>query len=122
MKPNINDQSNQLNLKSSLAEKNVSSHAISTIENAIKNGLQFKNSVDLNILNLPAGDMKIIEDNVRYGPAAPPNVKTIQFTFKPVGNEDFFYGYQFLVMYTNSNAFTIVESFPVEDTRIVHLD
>src|SRR5690606_24646001 len=93
-----------------------------SIENAIKNGLQFRKPTDLNILNLSAADIKLIEDNVRYGPAAPPNVKTVQFTFKPVGNEDFFYGYQFLVMYTNSNAFTIVESFPVEDTRIVHLD
>ena len=122
MKPNINDLSNLSVLKKNLAELNVSAHAITTIENAIKNGLTIKKPSDLSILNLPTADLQLVEDNVRYGPAAPPDVRTFQYSFEPVGDEDYFFGYQFIITYSNHDGFTIAESFPIEDNRQIPVD
>lgn len=124
MKLNINDLSKLPDLKKNLVESNVSANAITSIEKALKNGLSFKRLSDLEILNLPEADIKVIGEVAGFGNAAPAsaNVKTFQYTFKPFADEKFFFGYQFVITYTDKNGFTIAESYPIEDTRIVYVD
>jgi hypothetical protein len=53
MKPNINDVSKLDDLKSALAERNVSATAIATLEQALKRGMSFERPEDLAILDIP---------------------------------------------------------------------
>lgn len=124
MKPNINDLPKLPELKEVLAEKKVSPAAISTIENALKKGMVFKKPEDLAILNISVLDLGIVGQAVDFGTTTVvvKNIKTIEYTFKPIGEEKFFFGYQLIVTYTNKEGFTIEQSYPIEDTRVVIVD
>ena len=123
MKENINNLSRLQDLKKTLVEKNVSASAITTLEKALRGGMVFKRPADLGILNLPVADIKIVEDAVNFGSAAADGtVKTFQYSFRPVGNEQLFYGYQFVITYINKDRFTVSESYPIEDNRLVYVD
>jgi len=124
MIPNINDQSKLPILKKMLAEKNVSANAISVLEKALQRGMSFGKPEDLTILNLPALDIAVMGELFTYGATVKndANVKTFQYSFKPVGEERFFYGYQFVLAYMDTNKFIITETFPIESGNIVYVD
>lgn len=124
MKPNINDVAGLASLKTALAEKNVSPVAIATIERALKNGMSFARPADLAILNIPTLDLGVVSGVVDFGPAVVvvKNIKTVQYRFNPVGNEDSFFGYQFVVTFANRDGFRIEQSYPIEDTRTIVVD
>lgn len=124
MKHNINDAANLSEIKKLLTTGNASAIAINSIERAVKNGMVFKTEADLSALNLSVADLGIIKDAVVFGNAAPAanTVKTFQFSFVPLGNKKSFFGYQFLLTYTDASAFTIAETFPIEDSSIVLVD
>src|SRR4029453_1638764 len=50
------------------------------------------------------------------------NIKTVEYRFQPVGEESFFFGYQFVVKFLNAEGFTIEQSFPIEDLSTVIVD
>ena len=124
MKLNINDLAKLSEIKEVLAEKNVSPSAISTIEKALKTGMVFKKPEDLAILNISVLDLGVVGQAVDFGTTTVvvKNIKTIEYTFKPIGEEKFFFGYQLIVTYTNRESFTIEQSYPIEDTRAVIVD
>ncbi|RYF90906.1 MAG: hypothetical protein EOO03_02655 [Chitinophagaceae bacterium] len=123
MKENINNLHRLTDLKKTLVEKNVSANAISSIEKALKKGITFSRAADLGLLNLSAADLSNLAMAVDFGPVkGTPNVRTFQFTFKPTANEEHFFGHQFVITYTNTDKFTIAESFPIEDSRLVYVD
>ena len=123
MPENINNLNRLAELKNDLIEKRVSESSVGAIEKALRNGLVFRRAADLSILNLPAADVEILGTAVTFG-ALPPeaNVKTLQLTFVPKGDKDNFYGYQFLIDYINRDRFSVSESYPIEDSRIVYVD
>ncbi|MEO8770541.1 MAG: hypothetical protein ABI402_10665 [Ferruginibacter sp.] len=124
MKPNINDVKNIQAFKDALTGKNVSNDTIKTIEKALNKGMVFQKPEDLAILNVPSSDLNIIGGLVGFGPitVVVQNLKTVEFTFRPIGEEIFFYSYQFTVTYFNKNGFAIEQSYPIEDTRLVIVD
>ena len=123
MKLNVNDLSQLADLKKRLTEGKVSAAAINNIEKALKNGLTFKKLSDFDILGVSVTDVKVIGETITFGnPVTTNTVKTVQYTFKPVGDEKLFLGYQFIISYINKQRFTITESFPIEDNRIVLID
>jgi len=123
MKENINNLQRSTEVRKALVEKNVSENTIGTIEKALKNGLVFRRAADLAILNLPLADVQILETAVGFGTPAPEaNVKTLEYTFVPDGNDDDFVGYQFFITYINRDKFSISESYPIEDSRVVYVD
>ncbi len=124
MKPNINDLTKLQDLKKLLTEKNVTPGAISTIEKALKKGMVFKKTEDLAILNIPTLDLTLVKDTVDFGTTTVvvKNIKTIEYTFKPIGEDKFFFGYQFIVSFTNKKGFKVEQSYPIEDSRIVIVD
>src|SRR5262245_51581518 len=124
MKPNINDLTKLPELKKVLAEKSVSPTAISTIEKALNKGMSFKQPGDLAILNIPTLDLGVVGEVVDFGTTTVivKNIKTIEYLFKPVGEEKFFFGYQLIVTSMNGEGFTIEQSYPIEDTRVVMVD
>ncbi|MBK8830078.1 MAG: hypothetical protein IPN60_04330 [Saprospiraceae bacterium] len=124
MRPNINDIPKLQEPKRVLAEKNVSTNAISTIERALKKGMVFKKPEDLAILNIPTLDLSVVGEVVDFGTTTVivKNLKRIEYNFKPLGEEKFFFGYQLIVTYTNKESFTIEQSYPIEDTRVVIVD
>ncbi len=124
MKPNINDLPKLEELKQVLAEKNVSTNAISTIETALRKGMAFNKIEDLAILNIPNRDLAVVGEAVDFGTTivVVKNIKRIEYIFKPIGEEKFFFGYQLIVTYVNKESFTIEQSYPVEDVRAVIVD
>lgn len=123
MSENINNLQRSKEVRKTLIEKNVSENTIGTIEKALKNGLVFRRAADLAILNLPLADVQILETAIGFGTPAPEaNVKTLEYTFVPDGNDDDFVGYQFFITYINRDKFSISESYPIEDSRIVYVD
>ena len=46
----------------------------------------------------------------------------MEYTFVPDGNAGDFFGYQFFITYINRDRFSVSESYPIEDTRIVYVD
>lgn len=123
MKENINNLRRIDEVRKTLVEKNVSDNSIGTLEKALKNGLVFRRAADLAILNLPAADVRILEESVSFGTPAPEaNVRTFEFAFVPDGNDDDFVGYQFFITYINRDKFSIAESYPIDDSRIVYVD
>src|SRR6266545_4927474 len=103
MKLNINDPSKLQDLKVLLAERNVSSTAITSIEKALRTGMSFKQPEDLMILNIPTLDLNVVGEFVEFGPktVVVKNIKTTEYRFSPVGDESFFFGYQFIVTFVN---------------------
>lgn len=124
MRPNINDMTKLSELKLLLADKNVTAPAISTIEKALKQGMEFRGVEDLAVLNIPLSDVNIVSDMVGFGPATVvvKNIKTIEYRFAPVGDEAFFFGYQFIVTFRNGDGFTVEQSYPIEDSDTVIVD
>ncbi|MBN8957211.1 MAG: hypothetical protein J0H17_11685 [Rhizobiales bacterium] len=124
MKPNINDVSKLQDLKQALADKNISSTAIDTLEKALKRGMSFKRVEDLSILDIPTADVKVLGDVVVFGTATTPtsNIKTVEYRFEPKGDADAFFGYQLIVRFVNREGFTIEEAYPIEDNNIVLVD
>ena len=124
MKLNINDLAKLPELEIVLAEKRVSPAAISTIEKALKKGMVFKKPEDLAILNISALDLGVVGQAVEFGTTivVVKNIKTIEYSFEPIGEEKYFFGYQLIVTYTNRDSFTIEQSYPIEDTRVVIVD
>lgn len=123
MKENINNLQRIGEVRKALVDSNVSENSIATIEKALRNGLVFKRPADLAILNLPAADVRGLEDTVTFGTPAPEaNVQTFEFTFVPDGNDADFTGYQFIVAYINKDNFSVAESYPIDDSRIVYVD
>lgn len=124
MKPNINDLSRLNDLKRLLADKAVTSTAIGTIERALKKGMSFRRPEDLGLLNIPSLDLNVIGEAVDFGTTTVvvPNIRTVEYTFRPVGEEKFFFGYQFLVTFVKADGFTVEQSYPIEDTRTVIVD
>ncbi len=124
MRPNINDLPKLQELKRTLAEKNVSDTAISTIEKALRKGMIFKRPEDLSILSIPTVDLNMVGELVDFN--TPTNVvknlKRIEYQFIPVGDKKFFFGYQLIVSFINNDRFTIEQSFPIEDSGIVIVD
>lgn len=84
----------------------------------------FKKPEDLEILKIPAPDLSAVKDLVDFGPTTVvvKNLKRIQFTFTPTGNERFFFGYQLLVTFRNKEDFSVQQSYPIEDIRRVIVD
>ena len=123
MKENINNLRRAKEVRKALTENNISDNSIAAIEKAVKNGLVFRRAADLAILNLPAADLDKLGVSVSFGTPTPEaNVQTLQYTFVPARNADSFVGYQFSVSYTNRDRFTVTESYPIEDSRIVYVD
>jgi len=123
MKENINNLRRAKEVRTALTESNISDSSIAAIEKAVKNGLVFRKAADLAILNLPAADLDKLGGAVSFGTPTPEaNVQTLQYTFVPARNADSFVGYQFSVSYTNRDRFTVTESYPIEDSRIVYVD
>ncbi|MFZ2157566.1 MAG: hypothetical protein WAV72_15795, partial [Bradyrhizobium sp.] len=124
MKPNINDVSNLRDLKQLLAEKNVAAPSISTLEKALKKGMAFRGLDDLALLNIPTLDLTVVGGLVDFGPAivVVKNIKTVAYRFNPVGDEAFFFGYQFVVTTLNKDGFAIEQSFPIEYPNVVIVD
>jgi hypothetical protein len=124
MKPNINDLANLPELKRVLTQLSVSPAAISTIEKSLKKGIVFEKPDDLKLLNIPVIDLTPILGAVEYGATglAESNLKRIEYRFKPFKNEELFYGYQFIVTYSNNERFTVEQSYPIEDGGIVIVD
>jgi murein DD-endopeptidase MepM/ murein hydrolase activator NlpD len=124
MKLNINDTAKLQDLKQLLAEKNVAATAIVTLEKALKKGMIFKSPDDLAILNMPALDLNVVGTLVTFGPktVVVKNIKTVEYRFRPVGDEAFFFGYQFVITFEDKDGFTIEQSYPIEDEHIVVVD
>ncbi len=124
MKPNINNLAKFEELKKTLLDKSVSNSTIVTIERALKKGIVFKKADDLALLNIPNVDLSTVGVLVDFGTSQPStqNVKTFEFSFRPIGDEKFFYGFQFVLAYVNRQQFAIEESFPIEDSRKVYVD
>jgi hypothetical protein len=124
MKPNINNVLGLPELQKALTERSVSPAAISTIEQALKKGMVFKKPEDLAILNISAQDFAVVGEAVDFGTAivVVNNLKTIEYRFNPVGEERYFFGYQLIVSYLNKRRFTIEQSYPIEDTKVVIVD
>ena len=124
MKINLNDPSKLQDLKLLLTERNVSSTAITTIEKALRTGMSFKQPEDLTILNIPTLDLNVVGELVEFGPktVVVKNIKTTEYRFTPVGDESFFFGYQFIVTFVNRDGFSIEESYPIEDLDTVIVD
>jgi hypothetical protein len=124
MKPNINDLTRLQDLKGVLAEKNVTAPAIATLEKALKRGMAFKALEDLAILNIPTADMAVLGEAVSFGTTmvVVPNIKTVEYRFQPVGNAAFFFGYQFVVEFRNTDGFTIQQSYPIDGLNTVIVD
>ncbi len=124
MKPNINDLSNLQDLKRVLTEKDVTPVAIKTIERALNKGMVFKRPEDLAILNIPTLDLTTVGEVVTFGSTTVvvKNIKTVEYSFKPIGDENFFFGYQLLVLFVNADGFSVEQSYPIEDTRRVIVD
>src|SRR5215216_4748960 len=123
MAENINNLNRLTDLKTTLLEKRVSENSVKAIEKALRGGLVFRRAADLGILNLPPADIQILGTAVGFGTPAPEaNVQTLEYTFVPKGNEDEFYGYQFVLTYTNRDRFSVSESYPIEDSRVVYVD
>jgi hypothetical protein len=124
MKININDRANLPALKNALVQLEVEAGAISTIEKALERGMTFRSRADLEILDILPKDLRVIAENVEFGPSETDdkNLKRIEYIFKPFDNEKFFYGYQFVVIYTNNDRFTVEQSYPIEDQGIVVID
>ena len=119
---NINNLERIDAVRKALTDSGVSEGSAATIEKALKKGMVFRKASDLKLLNLPAAEITNIGTAVGFGNAAPePNVLTFNYTFVPVPDEDF-YGYQFLVSYTNREGYSVTESYPIEDDRIVYVD
>ena len=123
MAQNINNLSRLPELKIALVEKRVSENSINAIEKALRNGMVFRRASDLSILNLPAADVQILGTAVGFGTPAPEaNVKTLEYTFVPANDEDDFFGYQFSLSYINRERFSVSETYPIDDSRIVYVD
>jgi hypothetical protein len=124
MKPNINNMTKLPELKEILTNKTVSSIAISTIEKALKKGMLFQRPGDLALLNISTVDLGIIGEAVDFGATTviEKNIKTIEYKFKPIGEERFFFGHQLVVTWTTPNNFTVEQSYPIEGTRVVIVD
>ena len=124
MKPNINDRTKIQELKLALVDKNVSTKTIQSIEKALAAGMVFKKIQDFDILAIDPSDLVLLGDLVSFGgnQEPPRDVRTFEFTFLPVGEEKFFFGYQCILLFINKNKFTVEESFPIEDTRRVYID
>src|SRR5690606_12619460 len=99
MKPNINDVSKLRDLKEALAGKNISPTAIVTLEKAIKSGMSFDGPQDLTLLDIPTADANALREAVVFGPRVTyvPNIKTIEYRLRPVGDGQHLYGYQLVV-------------------------
>src|SRR5437763_585015 len=115
MKLNINDPSKLQAVKLLLAEKQVSSTAISTIEKALGTGMSFKQPEDLAILNIPTFDLAVVGELVDFGArtVVVKNIKTTEYRFAPIGDPFFFFGYQFIVTMVNHDGFSVEESYPI---------
>lgn len=124
MKPNINDISKLQDLKSALADRDISATAIATLEKALKRGMLFKRPEDLAILNIAAADATVLGDTVVFGPAtaAAHNVKTVEYEFNPIGDADAFVGYQLIVRFIDTRGFTHKEAYAIEDDSPVLVD
>lgn len=124
MKPNINDVSRLPELRRVLTEKNVTAPAIATLEKALKRGMAFKALEDLAILNIPTSDMAVLGEAVTFGTTTVvvKNIKTVEYRFRPVGDESFFFGYQFIVQFSNTDGFTIEQSYPIDGLNAVIVD
>jgi hypothetical protein len=123
MAENINNLLRLADLKTTLLEKRVSESSVKAIEKALRGGLVFRRAADLGILNLPAADIEILGTAVGFGTPAPEaNVQTLEYTFVPKSNDDDFFGYQFVLTYTNRDRFSVSESYPIEDSRVVYVD
>jgi hypothetical protein len=123
MSENINNLRRLREVRNTLVESNVSERSIGAIEKALRNGLVFRRAADLAILNLPPADVAIVETAVTFGTPAPEaNVKTLEYTFVPDGAAEDFVGYQFFISYINRDNFSVSESYPIEDSRIVYVD
>lgn len=127
MKPNINNLAKLTEIKESLKAKGVSDSTITTVANAIKNGLVIKRPKDLGLLSIPSSEADLVVDAVTLGASQPEpqEFKTVQFTFVPFGTpaaKDNFFGYQFVLTYTDKERQTVEESYPIEDSRIVIVD
>ena len=79
---------------------------------------------DLSILNIPTLDLSVVGELVDFGtkPVVVKNIKTIEYRFSAIGDESFFFGYQFIVMVINRAGFLIEESYPIEDLNTVIVD
>src|SRR5205085_9693019 len=111
-------------LKKELAEKNVSANSITTIEKALKKGMVFKSPADLGLLNITPLDIGAVKDSVNFGTTIVevPNIKTVAYSFKPVGPQNFFFGYQFVVLSRDKQGFSSEQVYPIEDNLLVIVD
>jgi hypothetical protein len=84
----------------------------------------FKDPKDLEILKIPTPDLSTIKEVVDFGSSTEvvKNLKRIEYTFKPKGEERYFFGYQLLVTFKNKDDFSIQQSYPIEDIRRVIVD
>ena len=124
MKPKINDLTKFEELKTVLVERNVTPTAIATIERALAKGMVFKKPEDLTLLNMPAFDITVVGEVVDFATSTVvvENLKTIEYTFNPIGEEKFFFGYQLILTFINRNGFTVEQAYPIEDPRTVIVD
>jgi len=124
MKPKINDLTKFAELKTVLEERNVTPTAISTIERALSKGMVFKKPEDLTLLNMPAFDSAVVGEVVDFATSTVivKNIKTIEYTFNPIGEEKFFFGYQLILTFINRDGFTVEQAYPIEDPRTVIVD
>lgn len=124
MKPNINDLSTLTELKRVLADKNVSSATIATLEKTLTKGMSFKGVEDLALFNITPVDLALVGDSVEFGlPAVVGrNVNTVEYRFAPVGDAEAFFGYQLIVRTVTRSGFTVDEAYPIEDDDVVIVD
>jgi len=136
MKPNINDLSKFSELKAALEDKGVSRSTIETLNNVLSKGLVVKKASDLALLSIPAAELSLVTSAASFGASHPvaQNLKSVEFAFKPIdvtvppassntpGIEGFFFGYQFILAYTDKDKFTVEESYPIQDSRRVIVD
>src|SRR5690606_19571616 len=95
---------------------------IVTLEKAIKSGMSFDGPQDLTLLDIPTADANALREAVVFGPRVTyvPNIKTIEYRLRPVGDGQHLYGYQLVVRTERGNGFMAVESYPVEaDNRVI---
>src|SRR5215204_2141770 len=67
MKPNINNLAKLSEIKESLKARGVSDSTITTVANAVKNGLVIKRPKDIGLLSIPTADADLIVDAVTFG-------------------------------------------------------
>jgi len=126
MKPNINDPSKFSTLEKTLIDRGISKTTIATLKKALELGFVVKSAADIKVLDIPAADADIVIGESSIGPrgsATPAAFKTFKFVPKgPDNAPSLFFGYQFVLGYTDNANNTIEESYPIDDTHNVVTD